>query len=71
MAIGKMEPGFIENNFYDGSYRTASGLVINYSPSSHSVGGMLTIPDGTSFLLGASMSREETQKLVEDLVPAK
>jgi hypothetical protein len=73
MAVGKMDPGFIEKNFYDGSYRTASGLVINYSPSSRkdSTSGMLTIPDGTSFLLGASMSREETQKLAEELVPAK
>ena len=74
MAVGTMDPGFIEKSFYDGSYKTASGLTINYSPSSNSNGasGMLTIPDGTSFLLGASgMSREEIQKLAEDLVPAK
>ena len=31
---------------------------------------MLTIPDGTSFLLGSSMSREQVQQLAEDLVRA-
>jgi hypothetical protein len=72
MAVGTMDPGFIEKSFYDGSYKTASGLTINYSPSSsHGTNGMLTIPDGTSFLLSSSMSREEVQKLAEDLVPAK
>jgi len=72
MAVGTMDPGFIEKSFYDGSYVTASGLTINYSPSSsHGTSGMLTIPDGTSFLLSSSMSREEIQKLAEDLVPAK
>jgi hypothetical protein len=32
---------------------------------------LVGIADGTSFLLGSSMSREEVQKLAEDLVPAK
>ena len=73
MAVGTMDPGFIEKSFYDGSYITASGLVINYSPSSKadSTSAMLTIPDGTSFLLSSSMSREQTQQWAEDLVPAK
>jgi hypothetical protein len=72
MAVGTMDPGFIEKSFYDGSYKTASGLTINYSPSSsHGTNGMLTIPDGTSFLLSSSMSREEVQKLAEELGPAK
>jgi hypothetical protein len=72
MAVGVMEPGFIEKNFYDGSYKTASGLVINYSQAgSQGTSGMLTIPDGTSFLLSSSMSREQVQQLAEDLVPAK
>lgn len=73
MAVGTMDPGFIEKSFYDGSYITASGLVINYSPSSKadSTSAMLTIPDGTSFLLTSSMSRGQTQQWVEDLVPAK
>ena len=73
MAVGTMNPGFIESSFYDGSYVTASGLVINYSPSSKtdSTNGMLTIQDGTSFLLSASMSRAEAEKLAETLVPAK
>jgi len=73
MAVGTMDPGFIEKSFYDGSYITASGLVINYSSSSkaYSTSAMLTIPDGTSFLLSSSMSREQTQQWAEDLVPAK
>lgn len=73
MAVGTMAPGFIEKSFYDGSYITASGLVINYSSSSKedSTSAMLTIPDGTSFLLTSSMSRVQTQQWVDDLVPAK
>lgn len=73
MAVGTMDPGFIEKSFYDGSYITASGLVINYSSSSKedSTSAMLTIPDGTSFLLTSSMSRVQTQQWVDDLVPAK
>jgi len=69
-AVGKMEPGFVESNFYDGSYKAASGLMINYSPS-HSGGGtsaMLTAPDGNSFLLTSSLPREQVQNLVETLM---
>ena len=65
-----MEPGFVESNFYDGSYKAASGLMINYSPS-HSGGGtsaMLTAPDGNSFLLTSSLPREQVQNLVETLM---
>jgi hypothetical protein len=70
MAVGKMDPGFVASSFYDGSYKAASGLVVNYSPS-HPNGGtsaMLTAPDGNSFLLISSLSREQVQDLVETLV---
>jgi len=32
---------------------------------------MLTLPDGTSFLIESTLSRTEVQALVEDLVPFK
>ncbi len=35
MAIGLTDEGFIKSNFYDGSYKSASGLVVYYSTSSH------------------------------------
>lgn len=69
-AVGIMEPGFIESSFYDGSYKTASGLTLNYTPNS--TGGMLTTPDGYSFLVFTSIkttTREQMQALIEDLVP--
>jgi len=75
-AVGVMDQGFIETSFYDGSYKSAAGLVLNYS-SSHPEGSeegtsaMLTVPDGTSFLLWSTLSRAEVQSLVEDLVPLK
>jgi hypothetical protein len=77
-AVGVMTPGFIESNFYDGSYKAASGLVINYSTSGSSsqssqehTSAMLTAPNGQSFLLISTMTRAQVQTLVDDLVPAK
>lgn len=75
-AIGEVEAGFAEANFYDGSYKTASGLVIYYSPpqNANKTGGtssLLVAPDGNGFLLISTMSREQVQSLAEDLVPVK
>jgi hypothetical protein len=72
--VGKLEPGFVEANFYDGSYKAASGLELHYTPSNHDeqTGGtaaMLVTPDGTGFLVGSTLLREQVQNLVEDLVP--
>lgn len=75
-AVGVMDEGFIEKSFYDGSYKSAAGLVLNYS-SSHPEGsgngtaGMLTVPGGTSFLLDSTLSRAEVEALVDNLVPLK
>ena len=72
-AVGKMDTGFIESSFYDGSYKAASGLMLNYSPS-HSNGNtsaMLTAPDGNSYLLFSSLPRDQVQKLVDTLVKGK
>jgi hypothetical protein len=69
-AVGQMDPGFVASSFYDGSYKAASGLMINYSPS-HPNGGtsaMLSAPDGNSFLLISSLPRVQVQNLVETLV---
>jgi hypothetical protein len=73
MAIGLTDEGFIKSNFYDGSYKSASGLVVYYSTSSHkdSTSAILTTPEGNSFLLGSSLPRERVQTLVDDLVPVK
>jgi hypothetical protein len=72
MFVGVMDAGFVDANFYDGSYKTASGLVINFSTGSgKGTSGILTVPDGTSFLLGSSLPREQVQKLAETLVPAQ
>lgn len=73
-AVGVMDEGFIETSFYDGSYKTEAGLVLNYSSSrpenaGNGTAGMLTIPDGTSFLLDSTFSRAEVEALVENLVP--
>jgi len=75
-AVGQMDEGFIASSFYDGSYKTASGLVLHYSPSTHdaSTGGtsaMLVAPDGTSFLLYSSLPRDQVQALAETLVLAR
>ena len=69
-AVGIMEPGFIESSFYDGSYKAKSGLILNYGENGP--GGMLTTPDGYSFLVFTSFKttpREQFQALIEDLVP--
>ncbi len=73
MAIGLTDEGFIKSNFYDGSYKSASGLVVYYSTSSHkdSTSAILTTPEGNSFLLGSSLPREQVQTLVDDLAPVK
>ena len=73
MAIGLTDMGFIKSNFYDGSYKTASGLVLYFSTSSRkdSTSAILTTPEGNSFLLGSSLPRERVQTLVDDLAPAK
>ncbi len=75
-AVGVMDPGFVETSFYDGSYKTAAGLTLHYTPSSHDskTGGtsaMLVAPDGNSFLVVSTLPREKVQALVEDLVPVK
>jgi anti-sigma factor RsiW len=76
MAVGVMDEGFIETSFYDGSYKSANGLVLNYSSSRPEGSGegtnaMLTLPDGTSYLLDSTLSRTEVEALVEDMVPIK
>jgi hypothetical protein len=75
-AVGVMDPGFVETSFYDGSYKTAAGLVLHYSPSKHDAktgdtSAMLVAPDGNSFLVVSTLPREKVQALVEDLAPAK
>jgi hypothetical protein len=70
-ATGLMQAGFVETNFYDGSYKAASGLVLNYGMAQHGTSAILTAPDGYSFLLFSSLPREQVQAWVEDLVPAK
>jgi hypothetical protein len=72
MFVGKMDTGFVDASFYDGSYKTATGLVINFSTGSgRGTSGILTVPDGTSFLLRSSLGREEVQRLAEKLVLAQ
>ncbi len=73
MAIGLTDEGFIKSNFYDGSYKSASGLVVYYSTASHkdSTSAILTTPEGNSFLLGSSLPRDRVQTLVDDLAPVK
>ncbi len=75
-AVGVMDEGFIEKSFYDGSYKSANGLVLNYSTShpegsGNGTAGMLTVPGGTSFLLDSTLSRTEVEALVDNLVPLK
>jgi hypothetical protein len=75
-AVGVMDAGFIETAFYDGSYKSANGPVLNYSTSTPEGSGkgtsaMLTLPDGTSFLVDSTLPRAEVQALIDDLVPLK
>lgn len=72
-AVGHMDSGFVASNFYDGSYKAASGLIIYYSPSNPNGGtsAMLSAPDGNSFLIISNLPREQVQNLVETLVKGK
>jgi hypothetical protein len=69
-AIGKTDTSFIQSNYYDGSYQTTSGLVVNYSTAQPDGGteAILSTPDGYSFLLVSSLSRDQVQNLAETLV---
>ncbi|MCE1252436.1 MAG: hypothetical protein LWX83_02680 [Anaerolineae bacterium] len=71
MAIGALESNFVEKNFYDGSYKTASGLVLYYSPSSRDnfTSAILATPDGEGFLTMVDLPRAEVESLAETLVP--
>ena len=76
MAVGYMDPGFVEKSFYDGSYKASSGMILYYSSSkpensTEGTSGMLVTPDGASFLLFSSMSRSEVEALIEDLIQLK
>ena len=75
-AVGSMDPGFVETNFYDGSYKTAAGLTLHYTTSSHdstsgNTSAMLVAPDGNCFLISSTLPREKVQALAEDLIPAR
>ncbi len=67
--VGTMDVSFAETNFYDGSYKTASGLVMYFSTSGSSA--MLISPAGNGYLVRYTMPRAEMQKLAEDLIPLK
>jgi hypothetical protein len=76
MAVGYMDPGFVETSFYDGSYKASSGMILYYSSSkpensTEGTSGMLVTADGASFLLFSSMSRTEVEAWVEDLIQLK
>jgi len=76
MAVGLMDPGFVEKSFYDGSYKASSGMILYYSSSnpvnsSRGTSAMLVTPSGASFLVSGTMSREKVQALVEDLIRLK
>jgi hypothetical protein len=67
-AVGQMDAGFVESSFYDGSYKSASGLTLYYSPAGENgVSGMLVAPDGECFLLWSSLTRDQVQSLVDTL----
>lgn len=66
---------FIETNFYDGSYKTISGLVLHFSPAGNEsqndgdyTAAILTTPENLDYLLISTLSRQEVQELTEDLV---
>jgi hypothetical protein len=67
--VGKIDEAFAEKNFYNGSYKTVSGLVLYFSPSGSS--GMLISPAGNGYLVSFTMPRAEVEKLAEDLIPLK
>jgi len=69
-----MDPGFIETNFYDGSYKTAAGLMLNFSSgtpagSKNGSSSMLTTPGKLSFLFSSTLSRTQLEALAEQIVP--
>ncbi|MDR3578159.1 MAG: hypothetical protein P4L50_30195 [Anaerolineaceae bacterium] len=73
-AVGTLPDGFVETNFYDGSYKTAAGLVLHYSPSGadkNTTSAMLSTPDGANFLLFSTLPRDQVQALAETLVQLK
>jgi anti-sigma factor RsiW len=72
-AVGIMDPAFVQASFYDGSYKAASGLVLNYSTSSSekSTNGMLITPEGQGFLVDSNLPRDRVEALVEMLKPTK
>jgi hypothetical protein len=70
-AVGTLSDDFINESFYDGAYKTATGITLHYGISQNYVNGMVSTPDGLNFLLTSTMTREQVQTLVEDLVPAK
>jgi hypothetical protein len=76
LAIGLLDEGFVEMNFYDGSYKTSSGMILYYSistpeNSNDGTSAILATPNGASFLLYSTMSRQQVQTLVEDLIQLK
>lgn len=74
-VVGVMQPGFVETNFYDGSYKATTGMVFYYSPADGDSGectsAILTTVEGDSFLAISSLSRQQVQAPVEDLAPAE
>jgi hypothetical protein len=76
MAVGFMDAGFVETSFYDGSYKTSSGMTLYYSSgtpvnSPKGTSAMLVTENGVSFLVFSTMPREQVETLVEDLVRLK
>ncbi len=71
LAIGALETNFVEKNFYDGSYKTTSGLILYFSPSSKDnfTSAILATPDGEGFLTMVDLPRAEVEALAETLVP--
>jgi len=73
-AVGTLPDGFVESNFYDGSYKTAAGLVLHYGSSGadkNTTSAMLSTQDGANFLVFGDMPRDQVQTLAENLVQVK
>ena len=73
MAIGTFDENFVKTNFYDSSYKSPNGMVLYYSTSkpeneNNGTSAILATPDGMSFLFTSTMSREQVQTLIENLV---
>jgi hypothetical protein len=72
-AIGTLDDGFVDTNFYDGSYKSAAGLVLHYSSSKSAAqdgtAAILTTPDNDiNFLVISSLPRAQVEALIETLV---